>query len=806
MAINPEEIDVTTVDKLDDLNLALGNFFAHTNLNGKLGKSDFAKLAEFLAPYITAIGGSGFLATTGTVLPAASAGKFTIVSGPTTFTQATGGNVVTTELFNILGSSATTWSLVKAIPLPNTIAQKSDLQYKGTFDSIALAITGVPLAQRKLGDTVGIKENGSIVEYWWRESVAEGGLVKKTVDVEYKKIDISSYIRVDMSLSSAGAEVNTTGSGYSTVSRLPVLGSKKYVIENITPITNSKYIAEFDASGILISGSVKSLTTSIYAFESTPSTRFISFTFKAPSETSSLSTIKEDSANVSKINGKEIEGIIPPTVQLTSGITANYLDADNYVVFGKAITSPGAIVDGAGYAIVFKLPVQSSSEYQISDMAAIANAKFLIEHDSAGNKITGAAIQLNTLPFTFKTSSTTKFITFTVKAPAEANNDSITNLKVKWAYSATNAEKTVQTINGAPLADAFLRAKVDGLFLKKINLFPYKEPSIALTSFGAETSGVGYTSAIRIPTTGTEYEIGGIVPSTGNSKQVVEYNAGGTAIKTTELLTIPYRFKKLADTKRISFTVKAASESNDDSLTNAYLVEVSGSIPVYTISKWTDKKGISFGDSITWYDGKTFSTTHIESGQRVIGYQTYLKDRLGCYISNQGQSGWDMTQIQTVIKAADFTTTDFTTITSGANDHRKGVLPGVVGAIGGTFNLATYAGAMQSSIEYIINQNNKCKIYLITPINGWYNQSGTSEVPGPYKGEMNISREYVDVVIGLGKLYSIPVCNWYDNVFINKLNRPTYIGDKPETAYYLHPTQEGFKLMGEYLTEFLRVN
>lgn len=127
MAINPEEIDVTTVDKLDDLTLALGTFFAHTNLNGKLGKASINQLATFLAPYITAIGGSGFLATTGTVLPSASAGKFTIV-GAGTFTQTTGGNVVTTELINILGSSATTWSLVKAIPLPANIMLKTDLQ------------------------------------------------------------------------------------------------------------------------------------------------------------------------------------------------------------------------------------------------------------------------------------------------------------------------------------------------------------------------------------------------------------------------------------------------------------------------------------------------------------------------------------------------------------------------------------------------------------------------------------------------------------------------------------------------------
>jgi hypothetical protein len=70
--------------------------------------------------------------------------------------------------------------------------KKAELQYKGTFDSLALAINGVLLSDRKLGDTVGIKENGSVVEYWWRDGVADADLTKKTVDVSEIKDEINT--------------------------------------------------------------------------------------------------------------------------------------------------------------------------------------------------------------------------------------------------------------------------------------------------------------------------------------------------------------------------------------------------------------------------------------------------------------------------------------------------------------------------------------------------------------------------------------------------------------------------------------
>lgn len=223
--------------------------------------------------------------------------------------------------------------------------------------------------------------------------------------------------------------------------------------------------------------------------------------------------------------------------------------------------------------------------------------------------------------------------------------------------------------------------------------------------------------------------------------------------------------------------------------------------------QWYQAAGVSFGDSITWYDGRQFNTSHIESGQTVRGYQQYIREYFECTIDNRGASGQDMTQILGIVTSyANFGNMDFATLTSGANDARKNIPLGSIGEIGGTFNTSTYFGAMQAAIEHMITANPLMKIYLIAPINGWFNESGTSNVPGPYKGEMFISRDYIDAVLALGRLYAIPVCNWYDNSFINKKNWRTYIGDRVEIPYYLHPTQAGYKLMGQLISRFMENN
>ncbi len=221
--------------------------------------------------------------------------------------------------------------------------------------------------------------------------------------------------------------------------------------------------------------------------------------------------------------------------------------------------------------------------------------------------------------------------------------------------------------------------------------------------------------------------------------------------------------------------------------------------------RWGGQTVITWGDSITWYDGQPFASSHIEFGQTAVGYQTWLRRILGVVIDNQGRSGHDITELWDDVQLIDHAGAYAVTLTSGANDHRMGIPLGTVLPIGDTFNVATFAGAFQACVEKILTDNPTCKLILITPIRGWYNESGTVNVPGPYNDEELLSVDYVNVIKEIGALYSLPVCDWYNASGLNDLNKDIYLGDNPAvfTSYLLHPRQVFFQRMGEMLAEFL---
>jgi len=214
------------------------------------------------------------------------------------------------------------------------------------------------------------------------------------------------------------------------------------------------------------------------------------------------------------------------------------------------------------------------------------------------------------------------------------------------------------------------------------------------------------------------------------------------------------------------------------------------------ISKWLGKTFVTFGDSITWYDGQTYNEGDKEFGTVVKGYQTYMRQKLGATVINEGFNGYKMPQINTVIKAYDFTGVDAVTITAGANDFRyQSTEPlGTVQAIGSTFDNTTYIGALQESIEYILGQNTEIKIYLLTPVKGWENVIGI------------MPENYPNAVKELGKLYSLSVCDWYYESGINDLTKLTYIGDVENNGYNLHPSTKGYERMANILIPFLENN
>ena len=59
------------------------------------------------------------------------------------------------------------------------VAKPNDAKY-GPFLSVSIAISEIGSTMRYQGLTVGIIENGSLVEYWWKDGVGDNDLVEKT--------------------------------------------------------------------------------------------------------------------------------------------------------------------------------------------------------------------------------------------------------------------------------------------------------------------------------------------------------------------------------------------------------------------------------------------------------------------------------------------------------------------------------------------------------------------------------------------------------------------------------------------------
>lgn len=212
---------------------------------------------------------------------------------------------------------------------------------------------------------------------------------------------------------------------------------------------------------------------------------------------------------------------------------------------------------------------------------------------------------------------------------------------------------------------------------------------------------------------------------------------------------------------------------------------------VTNASKWAGKTIATFGDSITWYDGNMYNVG-LENGNLAKGYQSYMREKLGCTVINKGVSGYRMPQILDVVKSQNYSGISGVTLTAGANDFRvsESTEPfGIIQPIGSTFDITSFIGSMQDAIEYILAQNPEIKIYLITPIKGW----GTSVMP----------TKFPDAIKDIGKLYSLSVCDWYYNSGINDITKSVYINDPDDLGYKLHPNNKGFDRMDDVLIPVL---
>lgn len=170
-------------------------------------------------------------------------------------------------------------------------------------------------------------------------------------------------------------------------------------------------------------------------------------------------------------------------------------------------------------------------------------------------------------------------------------------------------------------------------------------------------------------------------------------------------------------------------------------------------------------------------------------------------INNSGYSGYALadgtshgTGVVTEILKSDNTLYDLCSIACGTNDFKLNVPIGELGIISESeFDRNTFYGAYRTAIEYLLNQKPTLRVVLFTPLqrdNDGYdvNKINTS-------GHKLI--DYVNAVRKVGELYGIPVCDMYSNSGFTKLTLDTYTIDG------LHPSNAGFKRMGNYATQFV---
>jgi lysophospholipase L1-like esterase len=205
---------------------------------------------------------------------------------------------------------------------------------------------------------------------------------------------------------------------------------------------------------------------------------------------------------------------------------------------------------------------------------------------------------------------------------------------------------------------------------------------------------------------------------------------------------------------------------------------------------------VTYGDSITWYDGKEYLPETKEPGKTVVGYQSYMREKLDAVVINRGISGYTTPEISRYIQNSDFAGVDAVTILSGTNDFRdmRSEPIGEISTIGSSFVMDTFIGAYQQAIEYILNNYPETKIYLFTPIQAWEDSLGL------------MPETYPQAVIDLGALYSIPVCDLYHQSGINERTKSVYIVDIDELPFDFHLSTEGYAKIANIIVPFLENN
>lgn len=144
----------------------------------------------------------------------------------------------------------------------------------------------------------------------------------------------------------------------------------------------------------------------------------------------------------------------------------------------------------------------------------------------------------------------------------------------------------------------------------------------------------------------------------------------------------------------------------------------------------------------------------------------------------------------------------FTIIAGLTNDFKLNAPLGVIKPIGSTFDTNTSIGALQDLIEYILQANPSIQIFMSTPLHR--NNDGYSSETTNTAGHKLV--DYVDAMIKVGELYSIPVYDAYRKSGVNMLNLDKYTYDGLHLNGTGSNTGPGYSMVGGKLAKFIVEN
>lgn len=198
---------------------------------------------------------------------------------------------------------------------------------------------------------------------------------------------------------------------------------------------------------------------------------------------------------------------------------------------------------------------------------------------------------------------------------------------------------------------------------------------------------------------------------------------------------------------------------------------------------------VTFGDSITWYDG------HSQSGVTVNGYQYYLR-RMGLTVTNLGVDGAKLalregtqTDIVETVAATDCAGYDYVMIAGGTNDY-GGAGPRPLGALSdGPYDTSTVYGALQRMIEKIYTDRRDVRLFFVTPL---------QRADKTAANALGLTlADYCEAIRTAAARYAVPVLDFQRMSGLNAVNLGAL------TADGLHPNNAGYAYLANKLTKFV---